>query len=276
MFHKLTNGKYDNTYSNISHANTRGYLGGAREYARLGDALALDRQSALKSASWGIGQVMGTNYKSGGFDEVEATVTTMVNDEDSQLLTMANFIKSNHLDGALQNKNWETFARVYNGANFKDNDYDSRLVSSYAQFKVTLPDLRLRTAQVALLYLGFDLGKIDGLRRRRTSTAIYQFQEKSKLPQTGQLDRIAEDNLLEGRSSLVMQVLEVSLNLTTYKFVLKILFLQVSTICGCDSGLYVKNCFQIITKIVRARKAWNNFMRSFILRSIIVVNLHDR
>ncbi len=219
---------------------------------------------------------MGTNYKSGGFDEVEATVTTMVNDEDSQLLTMANFIKSNHLDGALQNKNWETFARVYNGANFKDNDYDSRLVSSYAQFKVTLPDLRLRTAQVALLYLGFDLGKIDGLRRRRTSTAIYQFQEKSKLPQTGQLDRIAEDNLLEGRSSLVMQVLEVSLNLTTYKFVLKILFLQVSTICGCDSGLYVKNCFQIITKIVRARKAWNNFMRSFILRSIIVVNLHDR
>jgi hypothetical protein len=197
IFHKLTNGKFDTTNLNISNASTGGYIGGTSEYSRLEKAITLDRKSALQSASWGIGQVMGSNHVSAGFTEIEAMVAAIVNNEDAQLLAMANFIKANHLTSALQRQNWQAFARGYNGSNFKENDYDTRLAASYENFKVSLPDLRLRTAQVALLYLGFDPGKVDGLRGRRTSTAIFQFQEKSKLPQTGQLEPVTEDKLLE-------------------------------------------------------------------------------
>jgi len=196
IFHKITNGKYDNQNPNISNAKTGGYLGGSSEYTRLETAITLDSNAALQSASWGIGQVMGSNFHSASFANVEDMVAAIVDGENKQLLAMANFIKYNHLASDLQSQNWEAFALGYNGPNFKQNDYDIRLSASYAKFKNSLPDLRLRTAQVALLYIGLDPGKIDGLRGRRTSTAIFQFQEKSNLSETGQLDSITEKELL--------------------------------------------------------------------------------
>lgn len=59
-----------------------------------------------------------------------------------------------------------------------------------------LPDLSLRTAQAALLYLGFDPGTIDGVTGKRTRSAIIAFQEKAGLPETGELDTDTESTLL--------------------------------------------------------------------------------
>ena len=59
IFHKLTNGRYDARNADISNGKAGGYTGDAGEYARLEKALRLDREAALQSASWGIGQVMG-------------------------------------------------------------------------------------------------------------------------------------------------------------------------------------------------------------------------
>src|SRR5262249_20105306 len=58
IFHKLTNGRHDAGNADISNATPGGYVGGAGEYQRLEKAIALDRDAALKSASWGVGQVM--------------------------------------------------------------------------------------------------------------------------------------------------------------------------------------------------------------------------
>lgn len=38
------------------------YLGGVHEYKRLELAQEIDEECALKSASWGIGQIMGFNF----------------------------------------------------------------------------------------------------------------------------------------------------------------------------------------------------------------------
>jgi peptidoglycan hydrolase-like protein with peptidoglycan-binding domain len=120
----------------------------------------------------------------------------MVKDEDSQLLAMANFIKGNGLDGALRRQNWTSFARGYNGKDFKKNEYDTRLAAAHAKYKTILPDLGLRTAQAGLLYLGINPGPIDGLRGRRTRSALIQFQETHGLPATGELDDETEAKLL--------------------------------------------------------------------------------
>ncbi len=158
--------------------------------------MKLDRESALQSVSWGIGQIMGFNYEIASFATVDTMVADMVKDEHAQLLAMANFIKGNGLDGALKRQNWTSFARGYNGADFKRNDYDTRLASAHAKYKISLPDLALRTVQAALLYLGFDPGPIDGVRGRRTHSALMQFQERFGLPETGELDLDTENKLL--------------------------------------------------------------------------------
>src|SRR5262245_58516234 len=70
IFHKLTNGRHDAGNADISNTTPGGYVGGAGEYPRLEKAIALDREAALKSASWGGGQVMGFNHEIAGFPNV--------------------------------------------------------------------------------------------------------------------------------------------------------------------------------------------------------------
>ena len=130
-FRRLTEGDFDAGNEDISNPKPGGYVGGPGEYARLEKALGLDQEAALKSASWGIGQVMGFNHEVAGFATVQAMVTAMVKDEDAQLLAMAGFIKGNGLDGALRRQNWASFARKYNGRDFKKNEYDTRLAAAH-------------------------------------------------------------------------------------------------------------------------------------------------
>jgi len=197
IFHRLIKGRYDSDNADVSNRKPGGYLKGAAEYIRLEKALQLDKEAAIQSTSWGIGQVMGFNFKVAGFSSTEAMVTEMVKDENSQLTAMANFIKENNLAGALQRKDWAAFARGYNGKDYKINEYDTRLAAAYAKFKVILPDLTLRRAQAALLYIGIDPGTIDGLRGRFTRSALIKFQERSGLPMTGELDSDTETELLK-------------------------------------------------------------------------------
>ncbi|MGE0683942.1 MAG: N-acetylmuramidase domain-containing protein, partial [Candidatus Binatia bacterium] len=195
IFHRRTNGRFDTGNADISNVKPGGYAGGSREYLRLEKAIRLDREAALQSTSWGIGQVMGFNYKVAGFSTVDAMLASMVQSENGQLLAMANFIKGEGLDDALRRQNWASFARGYNGPDFKKNEYDTRLAAAHARFKTILPDLNLRTAQAALRYLGIDPGPIDGFRGRRTRAALIQFQETHGLVETGELDSGTEAQL---------------------------------------------------------------------------------
>lgn len=196
VFHRLTQGRHDRGHAHISNATAGGYAGGAGEYARLDEATRLDRGAALQSASWGIGQVMGFNYALAGFAGIDDMVTAMAGDENAQLLAMANFIKGKDLAGALRRRAWVSFARGYNGPEFRKNQYDRRLAAAHAKYRTMLPDLAFRTVQAALLYLGIDPGPIDGFRGRRTRSALARFQEQCGLPETGELDRDSERKLL--------------------------------------------------------------------------------
>ena len=196
VFSRLTSREYDILNPNISSKRPGGYVGGVYEYTRLEKAMEFNRETALQSASWGVGQVMGFNHKAVGFDSVEEMVWDMVESEDRQLLIVARFIQANGLRGVLRRHNWASFARGYIGKEFKKNEYDARLAAAYAKYKTILPDLALRTAQAGLVYLGFEPGPIDGLRGRRTRSALILFQERYDLPITGELDSETEERLL--------------------------------------------------------------------------------
>ena len=203
IFRRETDGQYDGQYPDISNPLPGGYLFGAREYDRLGTALALDRTAALSSTSWGVGQVMGFNAVKAGFPDVDTMVQAMTDSENAQLLGMAAWIDGRGIAGALRAHRWADFAKAYNGPAYRKNQYDVRLAGYYQQFKVgPLPDLTVRAIQFYLTCLGYSLGGIDGIVGRLTRSAIQEYQSSRGLTVTGQvsatLAQQLEDAVLHG------------------------------------------------------------------------------
>jgi hypothetical protein len=114
-FWSLTPKPVSRTRPDLSSPDPGGYIGGPAEWERLNDAIQFDRIAALKSASWGLGQVMGFNHEIAGYKDVEEFVRAMHESEGKQLDAMMNFIRKNDLDLALRSHDWITFARGYNG-----------------------------------------------------------------------------------------------------------------------------------------------------------------
>ncbi|WP_292601946.1 N-acetylmuramidase domain-containing protein [Mesorhizobium sp.] len=103
-------------------------------YPRLKAACAIDETAALRSASWGLGQVLGENFRAAGFATVQAMVEAMMADEALQLAAAVNFIAANRLDGKLRAHDWAGFAKGYNGASYRKNAYDIRLAAAFRKW----------------------------------------------------------------------------------------------------------------------------------------------
>lgn len=104
------------------------------QHGRLNAAAQYHRDSALESASWGIGQVMGYHWHALGYPSLQAFINAMYKDEASQLDAMCRYIKVNNLVNALKNKDWKSFAHGYNGAAYAKNSYDVKLGNAYKKW----------------------------------------------------------------------------------------------------------------------------------------------
>ena len=104
------------------------------QHGRLNAAAQYHRDSALESASWGIGQVMGYHWQALGYPSLQTFINAMYKDEASQLDAMCRYIKVNNLVNALKNKDWKSFARGYNGAAYAKNSYDVKLGNAYKKW----------------------------------------------------------------------------------------------------------------------------------------------
>lgn len=104
-------------------------------YPRLIKAMAIDEEAALRSASWGLGQIMGFNAQAAGYPFAKAMVLAFMDDEEAHLRAMIRFIVTNKLDDELRRRDWAGFARGYNGAGFAKNGYDKKLAASFARWQ---------------------------------------------------------------------------------------------------------------------------------------------
>jgi hypothetical protein len=127
IFHRLTNGRFDAKAPNISNSQPGNYNGD--QYERLNEAITLDETAALQSASWGMGQVLGENYKAVGYNSPQEMVAQMLTSEDTQLAAVVEDILAADINRTLAVHDWPNFARVYNGANYAAVSYDRHLSS---------------------------------------------------------------------------------------------------------------------------------------------------
>jgi hypothetical protein len=107
------------------------YKGGSAEWERLLDAMEFDEIQALKSASFGLGQVMGFNYSLAGCSSIQQFIQENFAGEYWQARHMMNFIVNQGLLDELKRKDWAGFARGYNGPGYRRNEYDTKLERAY-------------------------------------------------------------------------------------------------------------------------------------------------
>ena len=104
------------------------------QFVRLQEALTIDQSAALKSASWGLGQIMGSNHKLAGYGDVETMVLAAMDSELAQLRMVIAFIENTGLLDELRERDWAAFARGYNGPGYAKHQYDAKLAAAYKSY----------------------------------------------------------------------------------------------------------------------------------------------
>ena len=110
------------------------YKGGKLEWGRLREAQEIDKEAALKSASWGIFQIMGFNYKKTECKDIYQFVDRMSKSQFWQFILGLQFMKNSGTIDYLRKKDWAGFAYRYNGPGYRSNRYDEKLRIAYIKY----------------------------------------------------------------------------------------------------------------------------------------------
>lgn len=193
-------------------------------YPRLVKAIAIDETAALRSASWGLAQILGENHKAAGYSTPQAMVKAFMEGEAQQLEACVQFLISAGIADDLKAHRWAVVARVYNGPQYKANGYDTKMAAAFAKWSkikdtpypapeagkvapetwnapkpVSVENKAKETVafvQARLWELGYTevgsrdpkTGAFDGQLGKMTKTAILAFRNENDLPLSDTID----------------------------------------------------------------------------------------
>lgn len=105
------------------------------EYKRLLKAINICSSAAYESASYGLFQILGINYKNCNVKSAKELYDKMCLGENIQMKLFVNFLLNTKLYKYLQTHDWKTFAKLYNGPCYSQNKYDIKLQNAYNKYK---------------------------------------------------------------------------------------------------------------------------------------------
>lgn len=138
IFRKYTNHIYDLTHPLLSYVYVKkagdewqkNNADQTTAWATLKEAMDLDHDAALMACSWGMFQVMGFNYATCGYADVDSFVESMKAGERGQLDAFVGYCKkAAGLRQALADKDFAKCASLYNGSDY--GDYDKRIEKAF-------------------------------------------------------------------------------------------------------------------------------------------------
>lgn len=118
----------------ICNPKAGGYGRYSEQHEKLGIAVSYNRDAAMESCSWGLGQVMGYHWRKLGYPSMQEFINAMYENEASQLDAMLRYINVFGLRDELRQRRWTAFAYQYNGSGYRKNRYDEKLAMAYARF----------------------------------------------------------------------------------------------------------------------------------------------
>lgn len=148
-FSDFTGGRWDSSHPHISsprwnrdlYAKGRDWIErGMREHERLEEAASLNRHAAYESASYGLFQIMGFNWRACGYDSLDAFLADMWRGPEGHMAAFVGFIRRERLSAFLRWGQWDKFAARYNGPAYKINRYHEKLALAYARHRAALEE----------------------------------------------------------------------------------------------------------------------------------------
>ena len=133
-FRKYTNGKFDKSNPSVSYPYSQ-QKWKPHGYSAFNEAFALAPTAALLACSFGMYQVLGAHYDDLGFNTVGEFVDFLKKGEAEQLEIFVRFCRVNGLIDELRRNDFAGFARIYNGASYKDFNYDRQMQNYYLGLK---------------------------------------------------------------------------------------------------------------------------------------------
>jgi LysM repeat protein len=138
LFRSNTNRRFDRSHPHLSapYSSPRRRQSYAKDqWQVIREAFALDQAAAVKSASWGMFQVLGSNYSICGWSSVRQFSADMFVSEAQHMRAFLGFCRANNLVRHLRTKNWAAFARGYNGPDYASNAYDTKMANAYRRYR---------------------------------------------------------------------------------------------------------------------------------------------
>lgn len=126
--------EWHSLYPDLCNPTSGGYGKYSEQHHKLARAANLNREVALESCSWGMGQVMGYHWKSLGYKSIQEFINAMYRSEYDQVDAMCRYLKFNGLIKYITAKDWAGVALRYNGKGYKKNNYDVKLRDAYKKF----------------------------------------------------------------------------------------------------------------------------------------------
>lgn len=176
-------------------------------YPRLKDAVSISTDAALKSASYGLGQIMGFNHVETGCATPQDMFEVAKRGEREQLLQLVALMKSWNMVSMLTNKDftnpdsWRGGAKKWNGSGYAKHGYHVKLAKAYVKhtngtpmkivpavsmLKILMKGEAVRNLQADLAALGYlFVGGIDGRFGAETEKNVKNFQRDKRLEPDG-------------------------------------------------------------------------------------------
>ena len=138
-FRDATRGAFDRTHPHLSQHYKPGRAyhahGQPNEWSMLFGAFLLrgQRETAIRSTSWGMFQIMGDHHRDAGFATPHEFANAMFASSANHLSAFIAVCRAKGCDRHLRAKNWAAFASSYNGTSYRDNNYDVMLAQAYSR-----------------------------------------------------------------------------------------------------------------------------------------------
>lgn len=108
-------------------------------YTRIAKAMKIDEEAALRSASWGLTQILGKWHKDIGYPTAKAMVEAFADYEANHLEATIKLLKLWKVDDDLKAHRWATVAEAWNGPQYASHGYHTKIAAAYKKWS-SIPD----------------------------------------------------------------------------------------------------------------------------------------